>query len=148
MKCSTKKISALISSAVIIMSALAVTTSAEENIPTGTGEIIENYSVTPRAALPAGAYYSTTNPTSFIKIDSGTDATCLVSLVIYDSEGNKISGTGYYYYSLKPSVLILLDSCYKIDTNGNRIPQSSFSFYVTYSGGALIVDDTGEKFVI
>lgn len=140
---SIKKICALIVSAAIGISASAVTAAAAEiNVSPASG-----YSVSPRAALPAGAYYSTSNPTSFIRIDSGNDTTCLVSLVIYDSEGNMISGTGHYYYSLKSRVLISLDSCYKIDTSGNRIPLSSYSFYVIYSGGDLTVENTGETFV-
>lgn len=149
MKPSIKKIIALAVSSVISVSVMTATASAEENIPPAPSGSIENYSAAPRAALPAGAYYSTSNPTSFIKIDSGVNTTCLVSLVIYDSTGNKISGTGYYYYRLNPSFNIILDSWYTIDTSGNKTHGSyQKTIPVTYNGGTIIVDATGEEFVL
>lgn len=149
MKCSIKKIIALVISSAMSVSALTVAAAAEETIPPVSSGSIENYSVMPRAALPAGAYYSTSNPTSFIKIDSGVNTTCLVSVVIYDSRGNKVSGTGYYKYDLQSSFNIILDSWYTIDTSGNKTHGSyQKTIPVTYSGGAIIVDATGEEFVL
>lgn len=145
MKCSIKKISAFIISAAISISAFALTAAAEENIQAASYN--DNYSVSPRAALPAGAYYSTSNPNSFIQIDSGNDTTCLVNLVIYDSNGNKISGTGYYNYRLNAKFNIILTSWYKIKTNGSvEYGSGDYFLNVTYSGGAIIIDNTGEEF--
>lgn len=149
MKCSIKKIIALAISSVMSVSALTIAAAAEEIIPPTPPGSIENYSAAPRAALPAGAYYSTTNPTSFIRIDSGMNTTCLVSVVIYDRTGNKVSGTGYYYYRLNPSFNIILDSWYTIDTSGNKTHGNyQKTIPVTYNGGAIIVDATGEEFVL
>ncbi len=148
MKCSIKKTIAFVISSAMSVSALTVAAAAETIPPVSSG-FIEDYSVMPRAALPAGAYYSTTNPNSFIKIDidNGINTTCLVSVVIYDSYGNKVSGTGYYKYDLQSSFNIILDSWYTISTNGN-VSQGSREFFipVTYTNGNIEIDKTGEIF--
>lgn len=147
MKCSIKKIITLAVSSVISMSVLTVAAAAEETVAPPHSEFIENYSAAPRAALPAGAYYSTTNLNSFIRIDAGANTTCLVSVVIYDSNGNKVSGTGYHDYDLRSSFNIILNSWYTIDAGGNVSHDSgTFIIPATYSGGNIIIDATSEIF--
>ncbi|MBQ5318283.1 MAG: hypothetical protein J6K17_04255 [Oscillospiraceae bacterium] len=106
----------------------------------------ESNIVLPRAALPSGAYYSTVNQQSFIYIYSGTDTKCLFYIVTVDEDGNEveISGTGYHTYRLDSSFNFIIDSWYYSDTNVT----GSGTLYIdaTYSGGDIILDETGERF--
>ncbi|MBP1549838.1 MAG: hypothetical protein J6A05_07515 [Oscillospiraceae bacterium] len=67
-------------------------------------------------------------------------------IVTVDEDGNEveISGTGYHTYRLDSSFNFIIDSWYYSDTNVT----GSGTLYIdaTYSGGDIILDETGERF--
>lgn len=76
--------------------------------------------ITPRAAVGVGTYTSTSDPRSFITIESNTNGntTCLVYIVLPNTDNRAICGTGMYYYSGGYSLIMYITDWYYADTPG------------------------------